>query len=58
VFGQITPHCYEQSNFITKISPLAWQHINLYGKYEFYGERHNIDMEEMIHELEKMPLIS
>lgn len=51
-------HCYEQSNFITNISPLAWQHINLYGKYEFYGERHNIDMEEMIHELEKMPLNS
>jgi len=51
-------HCYEQSNFITKISPLAWQHINLYGKYEFYGESKNIDMEKMIYELEKMPLNS
>jgi hypothetical protein len=27
---------HEEADIIRKVSPVAWRHINLYGRYEFY----------------------
>lgn len=32
-------------NLIKRLSPVAWQHINLLGKYEFCTNRNNIDIQ-------------
>ena len=37
---------------LKKISPVAWQHIHLLGRYMFYGNKHPIDLEEIISFLE------
>ena len=33
---------------LQKISPVAWQHIHLLGRYQFRGNRHPIDVETML----------
>jgi hypothetical protein len=33
---------------LKKISPVAWQHIHLLGRYMFYSSKHPIDLEEII----------
>ena len=38
---------------IKNASPVAWQHINFYGRYEFAKESQPIDMAEMIQQLVK-----
>ena len=44
---------YEEADKIKKISPIAWRHINLYGMYEFHKRATSIDIDEIIHALEK-----
>jgi len=39
------------SDMLKRISPVAWQHINLYGRYEFNKKQESIDMTEIIQEL-------
>lgn len=39
------------SDMLKRISPIAWQHINLYGRYEFNKKQESIDMSEIIQEL-------
>ena len=36
---------------LKKVSPVAWQHINLYGRYEFTRSQDVIDMQESIQEM-------
>jgi TnpA family transposase len=38
---------------LKKVSPGAWQHINLYGRYEFTKAQDAIDMQEIIQEMVK-----
>lgn len=39
---------FEQANFLKKISPVAWRHINLYGKYEFRNKGREMDLDSLI----------
>lgn len=41
----------QDSDILKRISPVAWQHINLYGRYEFNKKQESIDMSEIIQEL-------
>ena len=43
---------------IAQISPVAWQHINLYGRYEFTKASEPINMEEIVEALARHPIIS
>jgi len=36
---------------LEKVSPVAWQHINFYGRYEFTKSIQSIDMEAIVREL-------
>jgi hypothetical protein len=36
---------------LERISPVAWQHINFYGRYEFTKSFQPIDMEAIVQEL-------
>jgi hypothetical protein len=36
---------------LAKVSPLAWQHINFYGRYEFTKSFQPIDIDEIVQEL-------
>jgi len=47
---------YDEADFIKMISPVAWRHINLYGHYEFHGERSLIDIEKIIGRAAEMKL--
>jgi len=38
------------------LSPVAWQHINLFGRYEFTQRTEPIDMKEIIRELTQGPV--
>jgi TnpA family transposase len=39
---------HEEVALVKRLSPVAWRHINLFGRYEFYGERRMLDIDEMI----------
>ena len=41
----------QDSDMLKRISPVAWQHINLYGRYEFNSSQEMINMDEIIQEL-------
>ncbi len=43
---------------IAQISPVAWQHINFYGRYEFTKASELINMEEIVEALAHHPIIS
>ena len=43
----------EWTDKIKSASPVAWQHINFFGRYEFAKQSAAIDMEQMIRELAK-----
>ena len=43
---------------LTQISPIAWQHINLYGRYEFRKSPDIIDFEAIVQELSRVPISS
>ncbi len=38
----------EEVNIIKNISPVAWYHINLYGKYEFNNRLVDINIENIL----------
>ena len=33
--------------FIQGMSPVAWQHVNMFGSFEFSNEDPDVDMEEL-----------
>lgn len=42
---------------LSQISPVAWQHINLYGRYEFTMGPDPIDVDAMVETLTQTPLV-
>ena len=46
----------EGVNQLKSISPVAWQHINLFGRYEFTQTAESINMEEITRELAEVPI--
>ena len=41
---------------IKQISPIAWQHINLHGRYEFRKQQEHINMDAIVQELVNVPI--
>jgi hypothetical protein len=39
---------------IKQISPIAWQHINLHGRYEFSKQTEGININEIVGQLAKI----
>ena len=44
------------TELLDQISPIAWQHINFYGRYEFRKVLEAINMNEIIQELAQVPV--
>lgn len=44
----------ENSDWLGNISPVAWQHINLHGRYEFNSRLEPVNMNEIIQEMSKI----
>jgi len=38
----------EEADLIKRISPIAWQNVNLLGRFEFYRQQSVINIDEMI----------
>ena len=38
-------------NFPLTLFPVAWQHVNLYGRYEFRKQPEPVDVDEIVREL-------
>lgn len=47
----------QEMTYIAQISPVAWQHINLYGRYEFRQAAEPINMEEIVEGLANQPMV-
>ncbi len=43
---------------VAHISPVAWQHINFYGQYEFTKAPEPINIEEIVEALAHHPILS
>jgi hypothetical protein len=39
------------SALVKQVSPVAWQHVNLYGRYEFRKHPEPVDVDEIVREL-------
>jgi Tn3 transposase DDE domain len=48
----------QSAALLTQISPVAWQHINLYGRYEFRKAPETIDFNAIVQELSRVPISS
>jgi TnpA family transposase len=48
----------EGAALLKQISPVAWQHINLYGRYEFRKSPEFIDFDAIVRELTRAPIRS
>ncbi|KGX85209.1 transposase Tn3 [Pontibacillus litoralis JSM 072002] len=46
----------QDSDVLKQVSPVAWQHINLYGHYEFNKSQDPINMDAMIRELAQLKI--
>ena len=46
----------ERAALLNPISPVAWQHINLGGRYEFRNGPEAINISEMVRELAQLPV--
>jgi hypothetical protein len=45
----------EEAEVIKRISPVAWRHVNLIGKFEFQKQHTVINIDEIIKTLQKEP---
>ena len=45
------------AGLITQVSPVAWQHINFYGRYEFTKGTEAINVEAIVEALAQQPLM-
>ncbi len=45
-------------NWQHTVSPVAWQHINFYGRYEFTTSLQSIDLDAVVRELADRPIIA
>jgi len=41
----------EKAKEIVRFSPVAWQHINFIGKYEFYNRENIVNIHDVINKL-------
>lgn len=48
----------QDSDTLKRISPVVWQHINLYGRYEFKKYPYMVDMEDIVQELIQSKVIA
>ncbi|MEX5523157.1 Tn3 family transposase [Bacillus cereus] len=48
----------QSSDMLKQISPVAWQHINLYGRYEFNSNQEMINIDQIIQELAQSKAIT
>ncbi|OTW63038.1 hypothetical protein BK703_01175, partial [Bacillus thuringiensis serovar silo] len=48
----------QSSDMLKQISPVAWQHINLYGRYEFHSNQEMINIDQIIQELAQSKAIT
>lgn len=46
----------QDADLLKQVSPVAWQHINIFGRYEFGKRPELIDMKAIIEELAKLPV--
>ncbi len=46
------------AGLITQVSPVAWQHINFYGRYEFTKGPEPINLEAIVEALAQCPIVS
>jgi len=46
----------QQTILLKHVSPIAWQHINFYGRYEFTKSPELINMDAIIQELATLPV--
>ncbi len=46
----------QEAALLKHISPVAWQHINLYGRYEFRNGPEAININEIVRELAQLPV--
>ena len=44
------------ANLLKQVSPVAWQHINFFGRYEFRKGPEAINMHEIVRELAQLPV--
>ena len=42
---------------LKQVSPVAWQHLNFYGRYEFRKGPEIIDINEVVKELSQMQVV-
>jgi hypothetical protein len=42
---------HEEASIIKKLSPVAWRHINLYGRYEFHSRGSSFNVSEIVSSL-------
>ena len=42
---------HEEANIIKRVSPVAWRHINLYGRYEFHKRGYSPNVGEIVDSL-------
>lgn len=47
---------FEEANAVKKISPVAWRHINFYGRYRFSSSKTGFDFDKFIAEVVKKPV--
>jgi hypothetical protein len=46
------------AELIAQVSPVAWQHINFHGRYEFTTSLQSIDLDAVVQELADRPIIA
>lgn len=38
----------DEADLIKRVSPVAWQHINLRGRYRFRNQSHKLELDEIV----------
>jgi hypothetical protein len=44
------------AELLKQISPIAWQHINLHGRYEFRNQQEHINIDTIVQEFANIPI--
>jgi hypothetical protein len=47
---------HQGAALLKRVSPVAWQRINLHGRYEFIGSARSIDINAIVLELSQLPI--
>jgi TnpA family transposase len=47
---------HQGAALLKQVSPVAWQHINLHGRYEFRGPARSIDIDAIVMALAQLPI--